>query len=641
MNKVTTESSDAAKNSSLDKALLLLTPKERRDSTARGDLFNLAAQYYGLGNYSKFYTATKLARQKAEQVGDTLQITKALSYLAKYNSDNGKNDSAFYYYSKAEKLAIALNDSVNLGGIYINKAFIQLYESDFSGCELTASKALDVLRNTVDKKKIYDGYNLIGICSNEKKSYERALEYHNKALNTARNYSLMNSLHLSSNSLNNIGVVYQNLNNHDQAIYNFELALKDDHLLRDVPSLYSILLDNLAYSKFKIDSRKDVLNLFFRSLKIRDSLQLKSGIVINKIHLSEYFEKFGDTIAAKRYAKDALLTSRQSKVSGDILESLKRLSDVDHKNAAAYSKEFYKINDSLQQSERNIKDRFARIQFETNELNFENNKLEEQNRTLFYFFGGTLMVGLLLFVIKTQRSKNRELLLKQAQQKANEEIYNLMLAQQNTIEESRIKEKKRIAQELHDGVLGRLFGTRLNLDTLNMSVSEGAIYQRKKYIDELKKIEQDIREISHDLNREKYVLINNFVAIVNNLVEDQRSAFKPNVNIFIDEKIRWEAVNNEMKINIYRIIQECLQNVNKYADANIISIEIICQKNYIVVTVADNGVGFNVDGKKKGIGLSNMISRTQQLNGYFEIKSHKNRGTTVCIHLPFDSNEIR
>ncbi len=53
---------------------------------------------------------------------------------------------------------------------------------------------------------------------------------------------------------------------------------------------------------------------------------------------------------------------------------------------------------------------------------------------------------------------------KEQQQIANAEIYNLMISQQKTIEENRAKEKKRVARELHDGVLGKIFGVRMNLE---------------------------------------------------------------------------------------------------------------------------------------------------------------------------------
>jgi signal transduction histidine kinase len=117
-----------------------------------------------------------------------------------------------------------------------------------------------------------------------------------------------------------------------------------------------------------------------------------------------------------------------------------------------------------------------------------------------------------------------------------------------------LKRKEEGCQELHDGVLGRMFGVRMNLDGLNGFQDEMAVQQRSSYLSELKNIEQDIREISHDLNREK--LINNFVAIVDNLFEEQRKTYPSKLVSNIDSTIKWELLVNSVKINLYRIIQE-------------------------------------------------------------------------------------
>ena len=221
------------------------------------------------------------------------------------------------------------------------------------------------------------------------------------------------------------------------------------------------------------------------------------------------------------------------------------------------------------------------------------------------------------------------------QQKANEEIYNLIINQQIAIEESRVKEKKRIAQELHDGVLGRLFGTRLNLDSLNRVTDTVSVEKRNVYLIELKNIEQDIREISHDLNREKHALIDNFLAILTNLIEEQRILFNIKIEFTIDTKIVWDELNNVLKINIYRIIQESLQNIHKYAEAKNVRISLKTNpENSIVLSVVDDGIGFDINVKKKGIGLQNMLSRANEMDGTFDVRSRKGKGTTVIAIFP-------
>jgi signal transduction histidine kinase len=205
-----------------------------------------------------------------------------------------------------------------------------------------------------------------------------------------------------------------------------------------------------------------------------------------------------------------------------------------------------------------------------------------------------------------------------------------------TIELTRIKEKKKVAQELHDGVLGRMFGVRISLDSLDKIDEAEAASKRKKYLAELKHIEEDIREISHDLNREKSELINNFVVILNKLFDNQRNTYPSKLKTSFDSHIKWELVNNIVKINLYRIIQEALQNCNKYAKASTIRVEFKSEIDHLVLSIMDDGVGFNVKRTKNGIGLHNIEYRAAECKGTVTIKSAKGEGTLLVIKVPID-----
>ena len=600
----------------------------------------LALTFYELGCWSDFNIVTDQILRDASHVNDTLTLAKAYKYKAEYFKNIFMNDSSFYYFMKAEKLYSMKGDKLNLGKILLRKGIIQYFEGDYLGAELSLIKSTTLLNETSERQLQYEALSMSGIVANDMKEYTKAIEYHTRAYNFAKEYKIDDELNQEATSLNNIGNVYQNINQEQNAIKFFTKALKDKDIEREFPSLYATLIDNLALAKLRVRDYKDILSLFKESLQIRDSMNSTSGIVYSKIHLSQYFAEVDDTLSSKDFAIEALILAKKSDVPVDVLASLKQIAAVDRHNSTIYSKEYIKISDSLQQSERQSKDKFARIQFETDEISLQKDKLEEQNRNLLLFFVGTVMIGLLLFVIRTQRAKNRELLHKQAQQKANEDIYNLMLSQQNKIEEGRIQEKKRIAQELHDGVLGRLFGARLNLDSLNKMDGEDAEEKRNNYLSELKNIEQDIREISHDLNREKFVLINNFVAILNNLLEEQAASFNAEVVVNIDQKIKWVRVNNSLKINLYRIVQEALQNINKYAKATQITVNLQQKDGNIILNITDNGIGFDADKKSKGIGLQNMLSRASECDGAFDINSKKGKGTSITIEFPIENKPI-
>ncbi len=623
-----------------DKALEIVL-NHSNDSLNRVNLFKVANRYYNISNWKNFNKTVRLVLENAQDAKDTLLITKAYNYLGDYYDSQGVYDTSYQFYYKAEKMYERQGDKFNWSKTLINKATLQFKAGDFFGCEKSVGKVLRIIQDEKKANNIYyNAYNLLGITYGELGEFDNALSYNEKALSVIDDEIIPVEFQSRATSFNNIGFLYLNSKNYSAAKNYFQKGLSQKNLISQKPTIYAMLLDNLAYSKFKMRESDGLPDLFYKSIKLKDSLKLTTGIFVNKIHLAEYFAFKNDTIKALINSKEALNLARSTKVSRDILVALKQLSIIDPQNASIYTKEYIQINERLQKEERSMGEKFSRIEYETDQIKDQNSSLEVQNRNLVYAIGLLTILGLSIYIIKTKKTKNREFLYKQQQQKANEDIYNLMISQQNTIEINSVKEKKRVAQELHDGVLGRMFGVRMNLDSLNKFQDELAMDQRNSYLSELKNIEQDIREISHDLNREKSELINNFVAIVDNLLEEQRKTFATKLVSTIDKSLKWDVIENSVKINLYRILQESLQNCNKYANATLINVELKKKDDSIVLSIRDNGVGFNIKSKKKGIGLQNMISRTKDCNGSFDIFSTLGEGSTICVTIPIVQIQI-
>ena len=617
----------------IEKALEIII-LQKNDSMYRVNLFRIANRYYNLENGQKYKQIARLALEKAELKQDAFSMAKGNSYLGDYYDSQSIPDSSFLYYNIAQKMYLRLNDSYNLAQTILKKANLQFNQNDFLGAEKGVSKVLKIIKNTDYNDIRYDAYNLLGLIYNELEDYNNAMVFHNKALASIDESLMASFLQPKATSYNNIGLIYKNKKDFREAIKYFEKGLAEKKVFKNKAYLYAILLNNLAYSKFKLKEKDGVQDLFFKALLIRDSLRLTTGIIESKINISEYFMSQDDSVKAYQFAQQALELSQKSNNYRAILNSLKQLSIIKPQNAAVYSKKYIQINDSLQKAERKIGEKFTRIEYETDEIKSENKDLVVQNRNIVYAFSAIGLLGLLSFIILSQKAKNRELMFKQQQQYANEEIYNLMLAQQNTIETGRIEEKKRVARELHDGILGRMFGVRMNLDGLNKFPDKKAVHQRINYLSELKNIEQDIREISHDLNREKSELINNFVSIVDQLFEEQKKTYTSKFISNIDSRIEWELISNAVKINVFRMLQESLQNTNKYASASIVKVDFNQLDNHLIMKISDDGVGFNVKYAKKGIGLQNILFRTNECSGVVTIESKKGEGTIITIRIP-------
>lgn len=624
-----------------DKSLDLLSNSENTVLN-RNNLYNVISNYYSLNKWDKYRLATKKLLKYSLSSKDTINIANSYRSFGNYYFQAQILDSSFYYFSKSEKFYKKLNDLDGYSTILLKKGIIQYNINDFLGADLSLSEAYTIAKKNNNKEKIYVILNQLGLVSNKLREYNKALNYLDKALEVIRENNLQDVRHQESICLSNKGLVYTDMKDYNKAIYYYNLSLQYKNLKEDAPVLYSNIIDNLSYSKLQVNDLDKVKDFFLESLKIRQELQNIPSIITSFIHLSEYYYKIGDYNAALKYANTSFDLAKKSKGANDVLLSLKQMAIVDKTNASIYSDDYIRINDSLYLVERNSKDRFARIQLETDEIIKENSFLEEKNRNILNYFFASILIFSLLLYMRTQRSKNRYLIMEQAQQKANEDIYRLIISQQDKLEEGKNLEKSRIAKEIHDGILGRLFGLRLNLDGLNYKSEEEAKEERQVYLSELKLIEQDLREISHELSREKTVLVNNFLAILNRLFEEQIKINKAELVTLVDEKIDWNLLSNTTKINLYRIVQESLQNCNKYSKAKKITVAFQKDvKGNLILTIFDDGIGFEVNSKSKGIGLTNIVDRVHESLGTIDIISAKNKGTAITITVPLEFKTIK
>ena len=546
-------------------------------------------------------------------------------------------DSAFFYYHKAEKIFKQLNTKYELALTLYGIAVIQKNEKDFIGSEVTSIEALTLLEylnendNVINLKSFI--YNNLGIVFRELEQYQESLNYFNKCIELKRKLKGDNRLNIDT-SINNLANTLKKANQFELAKKYYSQILANKNLIRERPDIYALVLDNYANTLYLSKQYDELPELYFKALKISDSVEFRgyNSIIINQ-HLAEYYNDFGEKERAKYYGYTAKTISEKYH-NDDLLKSLLLLSNIEAGDAAAnHLKEYIKLNDSLQKNERIIRNKFARIRFETSQIEQENIQFAKERMWLLIISVVLIIASFLLYLVINQRNKNKELQFIQAQQETNEEIYNLMLSQNESIEEARGLEKKRISQELHDGILGRLFGTRLSLDSLNLNNSEEAIKTRGHYINELQVIEQDIRKVSHELNTD-FISGSGFIDIIRTLIETQATVYKIDSNLKHDDTIDWDEITNKKKIHIYRIIQESLHNIYKHANAQQVNISFQLINDVICLSIVDDGSGFDVNKAKSGIGLKNMNTRISEINGTISITSEKDSGTTVTIEVP-------
>lgn len=603
---------------------------QNNDSIKNGNMLKIAFEAINL-NDDIFFKKVNLEAQKFSiKIRDTFGIADTHWNYGLYFSNTEEVDSAYYHYYKAYELYQANKKLFFSGKMLYSMAIIQHDVMDYTGSEILTFQSISIFKKLNKHEDIYLCYNLLGSIFKQMQEYDKAIIYHTKALETLEKVKQQKTY--KEASLNNIGLVYQKQGNYKKAIEYFNKALKNKNLKNQDINHYSKLIDNLAYTKFL---NEDITNLpqdFYKALSIRDSINYVSGIITSKLHLAEFYAKYEDTSKAVLNATEAHKLATGINNNRDLLASLLLLSKLDKKNASNYFNDYAILNDSLQNQERKIRNKFTRIRFETDEYILENENLSAQRMLI---STGSIIVVIilsLLYFIRVQRTKNKELIFEKEQQKANEEIYSLMLKQQSILEEGRLKERQRISEDLHDGVLGKIFGTRMALGFLNIKGDNATITKHKFYVDDLQNIEKEIRTISHELINEILSSQTDFIKIVESLLKTQSEIGNFKFEI-INNNVGWDKIDDRIKINFYRIIQEAVQNINKYSKAKNVKIEFYLIKDRIFLYVIDDGVGFDVKLKSKGIGLKNMKSRVHKLNGTFDIKSYIDKGTSICISI--------
>ncbi len=601
--------------------------------------FQLSTLYEERNQFGLFKLINEENLKIATKVNDSSALASINFNLGDYFNTYRQTDSTYYYYHKAEKFHKALKDDLNTAIDLLNIAVLQKNEKDFIGSEVTSIEALSHLEelaetNDVIKYKAYL-YNNLGSVFAQLEQYDESIAYHKKAIEFKKRLHGNNASTID-NSKNNLALTYKNSGQYKLAIQYYNEILENKNLINERPDFYALVLDNYANALYLSKNVSSLPKLYLRALRICDSLGNSAAnynsIIINQ-HLAQFYNDTDNKDSAKYYAYRAKNISEQYH-NDDLLKSLLLLSRIEEDSLAVkHYKAYIKLNDSLIKNERTVRNRFARIRFETKEIEQKNIQFAREKMWLIIISIILLITALLIYIVITQRSKNNELKFVQQQQETNEEIYNLLLSQQENIEEARTMEKRHISQELHDGILGRLFGTRLSLDSLNLGTSEEVISTRSRYIQDLKLIEEDIRKVSHELNTD-FISGSGYLDIIKSLLETQTVAYNLTYKFNCSDSINWEDMSNKNKIHIYRIIQESIHNIYKHANATILKISFELKKNVICFTIADDGSGFDVNKTKSGIGLKNINARVKEINGEIIITSEKEIGTTVKINVP-------
>jgi signal transduction histidine kinase len=507
-------------------------------------------------------------------------------------------------------------------------------------------QALSIAEKTGNAGMIASYYGLFGFIYLREGNFGVAKKYYTRYFNLSM--QLKDSLALAD-AYCCLGDVYAGLRQQGNALGSF---FKARHIYSNLANFYSFQpppgaetkqKERLAYTFNKISGAYFLNGNYVTALQYADSVfTYANATICNMYDLAAYYINTGNIYNhLKNYPAALLMLNNGAAISKKIshrenmrdayaalAETYAGLHRYD--SAYAFATLAALLKDSIVNEESIAKIAAVQSQYDSEK---RDEATAQQN-----FVRNLLVVALLVGIAILSLLYSRYLLKQknkyQAQaNKQQSELFNAVVSAQD-------KERKRIAQDIHDSLGSMLSAAKLNLTGLEVDKMHVTNAQREKYETVLALLDDassELRHISQNLMPATLLKLG-LVAALQNLLE-RISANGLRIHFAVhDVKTR---LDETMEISIYRIVLELVNNIVKHSAAEEATVQIIRYPSYLNITIEDNGRGFDytqASAGTKGMGLGNILSRIEYLKGTMEVDSGKGTGTTVIIDIPLGSD---
>lgn len=588
----------------------------------------------------------------ADRLQDSTKQVTGLNSYAIYYRISGQYRKGDSVLRKAIQISERLKDTIRLSRSYGNLSNILTGKGDFEGsieADLQAMRFYEALGDSAG----------IGICLNNVgrthfalKQYQESLEYYQQALVISQ--QIQDTLGLAQN-LGNIGTAEKQLGNLDKALEAY-LSAKELFEQLGYKRNVSFTLNNIALLYREKKAYKKAENYLLQCLALlqeRNSPLDMANIYDNLAKTALLQGKYTQGLAYANKAWNRVQEVNARPVLRKVYQSLSKAhaGKKDFRTAYEFQQKFIALNDSLinEGNTQKIQEMEARYEAEAREKEILvlNKDKEVQAQTIeaqkavlrarnAVILGALFALGLAIFASLFYRQK--QLLAQKEKDLAAQRNRELKSQQQiirmDALIQGEESERRRIAQDLHDGIGSMLASAKLQVSTLTEKVPNTQEIRETQSL--LGSTYEEVRRIAHNM-MPKILLELGLIPAVKHLGENlERTGY---IDVHINALSDWPTLPDHEELILYRIIQEVLNNIQKHAHATEAWIQFSHFEGESSILIEDNGVGFDPNSDKEGIGLESMHNRVAYLNGELEIDSQPNKGTAVTIRIPDKTNK--
>ncbi len=551
----------------------------------------------------------------------------------------GNLPEALSAYEKSLSIREKLNDQALIASSLNKIAIIYHNMGNYAKSLEKQLQILTIYQNLGNQKYIAFTYNNIGELYNQQDNYDKAFEYWDKALEINKKIGDKYSLGVTYSSK---AVVFEKQKKYALAIENLikgsELFLSTDDY-----DNYSACVNNLGQIYRNMGQTEKGLNAYQKALEMSIKYDDAHGEAKYSCNIGLVYTDLSNYAFAESYLLKALGISKKNNIRSVERLAYKSLAKLYIKSKDPQAMEYFQKYDALKDSifsEESTK-QIAEMQtkYDTEKKEQENqllstdNVLKEaiikeqatQRNLLIFSFVAIILLSLLLY----NRYKLKQKGLFQVELIKQQELRS------KAIIEAEEKERMRIALELHDGVGQQLSAVKLNMSSLQSNLKLEDEHQKimmQNALDLIDDSVKEVRSVSHSMMPNALLKSGLALAVREFL---NRISHTDNLKIELDINGLNERLESTMETILFRVLQELVNNIIKHSQATIVNIQIIRHNNELTLMIEDNGIGFDVNKvNNNGIGLKNIRSRIEYLNGNVNFDSHPGKGTTVSIEVP-------
>ncbi|WP_298319980.1 tetratricopeptide repeat protein [uncultured Aquimarina sp.] len=518
--------------------------------------------------------------------------------------------------------------------VYISLATAYSYKNDYELALSYLKKTLEYFKDDKGSRNKMIILQNIGAQYHLMKNHEEALSYYNEALVLGKDKKYYRPM---LDAMNNIGLVYQDKGMHEKAKKAYQESLLICEKLGFLDK--QIVIYNRLEESSKIQGKyQDAYMYFGKKIKIKDSInELQKDNDIRELEIkfkTLQKEKEIKFLQVENTNKKLELANREEAIRNLTLqqeiekkESEIRKKENENKLLSFQNATEKTLNENiLLKKNEEIKDAQLEIQ------QAETTRQKGFKNIILYSFLILLIPVIGLLVTYYQKIKAQSELTKKQEEINEERISSLLKDQELKVIkasiESQDKERKRIAQELHDSIGGNLAAIKLQLNN-NKNKNEGYIKGINTQIDDTYEL---VRDLSHNLIPKKFSK-NNFCDVLEEYFKNIGGASSLRTSCSVYPRKEIDLLGEELQIETFKIIQELITNSIKHAKASSIELQLNLVEDELSILFEDDGVGFDTNKNIEGIGFRNIRSRLNKISGTIDIDSRIKRGTIINIEI--------